>query len=387
MVSTKICVITGTRAEFGLLLPLLKLIKEEASGITLQIIATGAHLSPEFGLTFREIENAGFKINEKVEMLLSADSDTAIAKSVGLGIIGMTDALSRLKPNWVVLLGDRFEAFAAASAAYLQKIPIVHLHGGETTEGAMDEGFRHAITKLSYLHFTSTETYRKRVIQMGESPDRVFNVGAIGLDNVFTMPLMGKQELSQALDFSLDHLYGLVTFHPATLENAKPQDQFQELLKALDSHPDLKLIFTFPNADADGRSLIALIESYVEKNPHRAKAFVSLGQLRYLSAMKYAAVVIGNSSSGIIEAPSFGVPTVNIGDRQKGRIVSDSTINTIVNAAQISTAIKTALSPDFRAKHLQVSNPYGNGGTAQKILGALKPFTNNDLPAKQFYNC
>lgn len=379
--------ITGTRAEFGLLLPLVKLLKKETSGIVLQIIATGAHLSPEFGLTYQEIEKAGFEINEKVEMLLSADSDTAIAKSVGLGIIGMTDALSRLKPNWVVLLGDRFEAFAAASAAYLQKIPIAHLHGGETTEGAMDEGFRHAITKLSYLHFTSTEIYRKRVIQMGESPDRVFNVGAIGLDNVFTMPLMNKQDLSLSLNFSLDRSYGLVTFHPATLENAKPQDQFQELLKALDSHPDLKLIFTFPNADAHGRSLIALIESYVEKNQHRAKAYVSLGQLRYLSAMKYAAVVIGNSSSGIIEAPSFGVPTVNIGDRQKGRIVSDSTINTTVNAAQISTAIKTALSPDFRAKHLQISNPYGNGGTAQKILGALKPFTNNELPAKQFYNC
>lgn len=387
MVSSKVCVVTGTRAEFGLLLPLLNLLKEQSPDIILQIIATGAHLSPEFGLTFQEIGKAGFEIDDKVEMLLSSDTNTAIAKSIGIGIIGLTDALARLKPNWVILLGDRFEAFAAASAAYLQKIPIIHLHGGETTEGAMDEGFRHAITKLSYLHFTSTEVYRKRVIQMGEHPDRVFNVGAIGLDNIFTMPLMTKHDLGLSLNFSLENPYGLVTFHPATLENAKPEDQFKELLSALDNHPDLNLIFTFPNADADGRSLISLIESYVAKNQQRSKAFINLGQLRYLSAMKYAAVVIGNSSSGIIEAPSMDVPTVNIGDRQKGRIISESTINAVVNASEISNAIRTALSPDFRLKHLKMANPYGNGGTAEKIFTVLKRFLNITLPPKQFHNC
>lgn len=387
MVSTKICVITGTRAEFGLLHPLIKLLNQKTSGITIQIIATGAHLSPEFGLTFQEIEKAGFEINEKVEMLLSSDTNTAIAKSIGIGIIGLTDALARLKPNWVILLGDRFEAFAAASAAYLQKIPIIHLHGGETTEGAMDEGFRHAITKLAYLHFTSTEMYRKRVIQMGEHPDRVFNVGAIGLDNIFTMPLMTKHDLSLSLNFSLENPYGLVTFHPATLENAKPEDQFEELLRALDTHPDLNLIFTYPNADADSRKLIPLIESYVAKNQYRSKAFVNLGQIRYLSAMKYAEVVIGNSSSGIIEAPSMGVSTVNIGDRQKGRITSESTINVIINATEISKAIQTAISPDFRLKHLKMTNPYGNGGTAEKIFTVLKGFINITSPPKQFHNC
>lgn len=382
----KVCFITGTRAEFGLLLPLMNLMKAKALNIDLQIIATGAHLSPEFGLSFQEIENSGFYINEKVEILLSGDTDSAIAKSVGLGILGLSDALNRLKPNWVVLLGDRFEIFSAASASYLQKIPIIHLHGGETTEGAIDEGFRHAITKLSYLHFTSTEPYRSRVIKMGESPDRVFNVGAIGLDNILELPLLSKDQLSKELNFSLNSPYLLVTFHPATLDKTDPIEQFQTVLNALDKYTHLNLIFTFPNADAHSRNIILLLNSYIEKNPSRAKAYANLGQLRYLSAMKYSEAILGNSSSGIIEAPSFFIPTINIGDRQKGRIQSESTINASVNLGSITRAIDLALSFEFKQKCKQVDNPYGKGGTAQKILDHLSNLLYNYSPGKKFHD-
>lgn len=382
----KICVVTGTRAEFGLLLPLMNLIRAKSQDFILQIVATGAHLSPEFGLTYREIEQSGFEIHEKVEMLLSSDTNTAITKSVGLGMIGIADVFVRLKPHWVVLLGDRFETFAAAGAAYLHKIPIAHLHGGETTEGALDEGLRHAITKLSYLHFTSTEVYRNRVIQMGESPDRVYNVGAIGLDNIFSMDLLSKQELSQVLDFPLDLYFALITFHPATLENAEPEDQFRELLKALDSFPNLNLIFTYPNSDAGGRRLIPLIKSYVEENSQRAKATENLGQLRYLSAMKHASVVLGNSSSGILEAPSFGVPSINIGDRQKGRIRSDLVIDVKADAFEISSAIQKAVYSDFRTLNSRSENPYWNGGASNKILDHLIKDLPLECPVKHFFN-
>lgn len=382
---TKICFITGTRAEFGLLLPLINLVKED-EGFILQIIATGAHLSPEFGLTYREIETAGLRIDTKVDMLLSGDTDEAIAKSVGLGIIGLTDALSGLKPDWVVLLGDRFEAFAAASAAYTLKIPIAHLHGGETTEGALDEGFRHAMTKLSYLHFTSTETYRKRVIQMGESPERVFNVGAIGLDHLLNTDQFDPDDLSRKVPFSLKDPYAVVTFHPATLEDNRPEGQFRQLLQALDEHPGLNLIFTYPNADAYGREIISLLKAYVENNRDRAVGFVNLGQKRYLTALKCAAAVIGNSSSGIIEAPSFGVPTVNIGDRQKGRIKGESVIDAPAIVHDISAAIGRACSAEFQQQSRETTNPYGAGGTAEKILVVLKKFGRICIPQKPFHD-
>lgn len=382
---SRICFITGTRAEFGLLLPLINLIKRDPN-FELQLIATGAHLSAEFGYTYQEIVKAGFVIDEKVEMLLSSDTDTAIAKSTGLGLIGMADALTRLKPDWTILLGDRFEAFAAAAGAYTLKIPIAHLHGGETTEGTLDEGFRHAITKLSYLHFTSTEAYRKRVIQLGESPERVFNVGAIGLDNIKEISLLDRKTLSKDLGFSLKTPYALITFHPATLEKASPEGQFRQLLQALDKHPQLKLVFTYPNADASGRAIIPLLEEYTARRPEMAKAFVNLGQLRYLSAMKHATVVIGNSSSGIIEAPSFGIPTVDIGNRQKGRIKAASVIHSPATADAIATAIAQALSESFQLPCRQVANPYGAGGTARKILDILKSVKSVNSTQKKFYD-
>lgn len=367
---TKICVVTGARAEYGLFLPLLKLLKS-SEVFDLQILVTGMHLSPEFGLTYREIEKDGFIISDKVEILLSSDSPIGITKSTGLALLGLADSYQRLRPNWVLVLGDRFETFAAATAAYLAKIPIGHLHGGETTEGATDEALRHAITKMSYLHFTSTETHRKRVVQLGEDPNRVFNVGAIGLDNIANMPLLSKVELSKVLEFDLEKPYLLVTFHPVTLENCTAEQQFRTLLQALDYFQELKIIFTLPNADADGRIIIQLIQDYVAQNKLRAKSFTSLGQLSYLSAIKYSATVVGNSSSGLIEVPSFKKPTVNIGDRQKGREQGKSVINAEVTFDAIVSAIKNSLSNVHRKIAANAENPYGKGNTASKIFDIL----------------
>jgi GDP/UDP-N,N'-diacetylbacillosamine 2-epimerase (hydrolysing) len=380
----KICVITGTRAEYGLLSPLMKVIKDDAD-FQLQIIATGMHLSPEFGLTYKVIENEGFTIDEKVEMLLSSDSEVGITKSTGLGMIGFADAFARLKPDLVVLLGDRFEAFAAATAAFLAKIPIVHLHGGETTEGATDEALRHAITKMSYWHFTSTEAYRKRVIQLGESPERVFKVGAIGLDNIKKIELADKKWLIDDLKFDIDSPFLLITYHPVTLENNSTEEQFTELLNALDEFKNLKFIFTKPNADANGRVIIKLIDEYVNKNAEKAIAFTSLGQKRYLSLMQFAAAVVGNSSSGIIEAPSFNIPTVNIGDRQKGRVAAESVIQTQNNSNSIKNGINKAISIDFQAFCKTIQNVYGDGNTTERIIEILKQNSKIDLK-KPFYD-
>lgn len=381
----KICIFTGTRAEYGLLFPLMKEVRDNQS-FELQILVTGMHLSPEFGLTYKEIEKDGWCIDEKVEMLLSSDTDLGITKSTGLGLIGLGDAFFRLKPNLVVILGDRFEAFAAATAAYLQKIPIAHIHGGETTEGATDEAFRHAITKMSYLHFTSTEAYRKRVIQLGESPERVFNVGAIGLDNIKNLPLLTKSDLEKSLDFELGNSYAIITFHPVTLEDQSAESQIEALLNSLDKIKHIKLLFTLPNADANGRIIIEKIKSFVALNQLRSKDYISLGQLRYLSALKYTTVVIGNSSSGIIEAPSFGIPIIDIGDRQKGRIKSSSVINTLPDEASIILAIEKALTPDFQSLSKKSENPYGKGDTAIKILKQIKQMLPIISLKKTFYD-
>jgi GDP/UDP-N,N'-diacetylbacillosamine 2-epimerase (hydrolysing) len=367
----KICVVTGTRAEYGLFMPLLNLLKNDTQ-FNLQLLVTGMHLSPEFGLTYKEIEAAGYAIDEKVEILLSSDTHTGTTKSTGLAMIGFADSYQRLKPDWVVVLGDRFETFAAATAAYLAKIPILHLHGGETTEGATDEALRHAISKMSYLHFTSAENHRKRVIQLGEEPERVFNVGAIGLDNIVSLNLLSKKDLAISLDFPLDKPYMLVTFHPVTLENNTAEQQFQILLQALDYFKDMIIIFTLPNADADGRIIIKCINEYVSTHPLSARAFTSLGQLRYLSTIKHSALVVGNSSSGLIEVPSFNVPTVNVGDRQKGRLSGETVINADIQTESIIAAIEKSLSVDFKEKCKTAINPYGNGATAQKIMEILK---------------
>jgi len=366
----KMCIVTGTRAEYGLLSPLMSRL-DSVDDVQLQIIATGAHLSPEYGETYTFIENDGFIIDEKVEILLSSDSAVGVSKTFGLGVMGLAEALVRLKPDMLILLGDRYETLAAAVAASISKIPIAHLHGGETTEGAYDEAFRHAITKMSTVHFTSTESYRKRVIQLGENPSTVFNVGAIGIDNIVNMNLLTKSDLEDSLGLKFNDKLILATFHPVTLENHTSETQFKELLTALDEVDNATIIFTKANADNDGRIINQMIDHYVEQHSDKAIAFTSMGQLRYLSAMSVAHLVIGNSSSGIIEAPSFKVPTVNIGDRQKGRLQAESVINAEPTASSIRQAIQKCDSEAFVKMLETVSNPYGNGDTASRIEDKL----------------
>ncbi|MFN7119119.1 MAG: UDP-N-acetylglucosamine 2-epimerase [Saprospiraceae bacterium] len=381
----KIAIVTGTRAEFGLLYWLMREIAAD-DALELQIIATGMHLSPEFGLTYKTIEDSGFQIAKKVEILLSSDTPVGIAKSMGLGLIAFAEAFTELNPAMIVLLGDRFELLAAASAATVCRIPIAHIHGGETTEGAVDEAFRHAITKMSYLHFTATDTYRNRVIQLGEHPDRVFNTGAPGLDNIAKLNLLSKRELEQVLDFQFGQQNLLVTFHPVTLENASAEGQFSALLQALDELENTKIIFTLPNADTEGRIIIKLIQDYVAQHAVKAKAFISLGQLNYLSTLQYIDAVVGNSSSGLLEAPSFKIATVNIGDRQKGRILAESVISCAPEYAAIRAAIAKALSLDFKQQLAQVENPYGQAGASLRIKNILKSIDLRKGLKKTFYD-
>lgn len=375
----KVAVFTGTRAEYGLLYWLLYDIKADAD-LQLQLIVSGSHLSPEFGLTYRQIETDGFVISEKIEILLSSDSSVGIVKSMGLALIGLADSLSRLQPDVLVLLGDRFEALAAAQTAMLMKIPVMHIHGGEITEGATDDAIRHAITKLSYLHATSTEAYRQRVIQLGEAPQRVHNVGALGLDHLTRSKLLSLPQLAEALSFKLQQPYFVVTYHPVTLANEPPQASFDALLSALDQFQQYQIILTYPNADEGGRQIIDRLQQYAASQPARVLAVPSLGQLRYLSTIKHADVVIGNSSSGIVEAPAFKTPSVNIGLRQQGRLAAASVFHTDINSDNIKKCISLALSK----KNEQVLNPYGEGGVSTKIIKILKLFKFD--PVKKFYD-
>lgn len=380
----KICIVTGTRAEYGLLMPLLEQIKQ-AEDLELQLLVTGMHLSPEFGLTYKLIEADGYIINEKVDILLSSDTPVGISKSMGLGMIGFAESFDRLHPDMVVLLGDRYETFVAATAASVARIPIAHLHGGETTEGAFDEAFRHAITKMSWLHFTSAEEYRKRVIQLGESPERVFNVGAIGIENIRKMPLMNKDELEKSLGITFQKELLLVTFHPVTLEDATSEVQFRNLLSALDTIENTTIIFTKANSDTDGRIINEMIDDYTNEHLKNTLAFTSMGQLRYLSAMKLASAVVGNSSSGIIEASSFKVPTVNIGDRQKGRMQAKSVINCEPNKEEICKALQVALSDEFSNKLANIKNPYGDGKVSGKIIEVIRNSLCTDISLKKTF--
>ena len=367
----KICIFTGSRAEYGLLRWVMQGIQDTPE-LTLQVVATGMHLSPEFGMTIQEMRADGFEPDETIEILLSSDTPTAICKSMGLAMIGYGEALQRLKPDMVVVLGDRFETFCMAAAAQVCHVPLAHIHGGETTEGAIDEAFRHSITKMSHLHFASCEAYRQRIIQMGEAPDRVFNVGALGVENIRCTRLMDRTELAESIGFSLEKAYFFVTFHPVTLEKSTSEGQFQSLLDALDAFPEYNVIFTKANADTDGRVINRLIDEYVARQPERCLAVTSLGAHRYLSAMKYATAVIGNSSSGIIEAPSFKVPTVNIGDRQKGRIQAASILDCSADANAVRQTIERALSPAFQKSLSGISNPYDRPGTCSTIVGLLE---------------
>lgn len=381
----KVCVVTGARSEYGLLEPLMHLIRRDKE-MKLQLLVTGMHLSPEFGLTYKQIEDDGYKIDEDVEILLSADTPTAVSKATGLGLIGFADALQRLEPDWMVVLGDRFETFAAVVAAHFMGIPISHIHGGELTEGAIDDAMRHAITKMAYFHFTATNEYRKRVIQLGEQPTRVFNTGAIGLDSIQRVKFLSKRALEQELQFSFGGKTVLVTYHPVTLERQPVARQVSALLTALEEVKDLSILFTLPNADAGGREIISMINNFVATNPGRSKAFASLGTVKYYSTLRFVQAVIGNSSSGIIEVPYFKVPTVNIGDRQRGRIRSGSVIDSRTDAKAISSAVKKALSASFVARCKKVKNPYGDGGAAAKIVSTLKTAGRITSLKKAFYD-
>ena len=381
----KICVTTGTRAEYGLLKPLMDKIKGDAD-FTLQLLVTGAHLSPEFGLTYKQIEADGYPIDAKVEMLLSSDTPEGITKSMGLGMVGYADALKQLQPDLLIILGDRYEMLAVALTALIFRIPIAHIHGGEITEGAYDDAIRHSITKMSVLHFTSTEVYRKRVIQLGEQPERVFNVGAIGLDNFKSLTLLTKDQLEKELNIRFKKYNYLVGFHPETLFKQSVKEQFEELLKAINKQNDSFFIFTKANADTDGRIVNQMMERYVQENPDRAVLFTSLGSLRYLSIMRQATAVVGNSSSGILEAPFAKKATINIGDRQKGRIMPESIINCSVDQEEIEKAFDIVKSTEFRDIVNAVVNPYGNGNASGQIVDVLKKTDFSLLRTKSFYD-
>lgn len=366
----KICVITGTRAEYGLLYWLMKAIERDVE-LQLQVIVTGMHLSPEFGLTYKEVEKE-FNFNKKIEILLSSDTAVGISKSMGLAQISFAEAYEELQPDLVVLLGDRYEIFSAASAAMIARIPIAHLHGGETTEGAFDEAIRHSITKMAYWHFTAAEPYRQRVIQLGESPERVFNVGGLGIENIKRLDLLSKPDFEESIGFKLAERNLLITYHPVTLEMASAKIQFQALLNAVDTLENTHLIFTKANSDTDGRIINQMIDHYVAQNPHKAIAFASLGQLRYLSALQCVDAVVGNSSSGIAEVPSFKKATINIGDRQKGRLKAKSIIDCAPTEQAIKKTLETAFSDAFQAKLSTTVNPYGDGEASTKILPIIK---------------
>lgn len=381
----KVCVITGTRAEYGLMYWVMRELEQNPS-IELQIIATGMHLSPEFGLTYKKIEEDGFSLNKKIEILLSSDTPVGISKSIGLGVIGFAEAFDELQPDIIAVLGDRFEILAAAQAAMISRIPIAHFHGGEATEGVIDESIRHSITKMSHLHFTATEEYKTRVIQLGEQPDRVFKVGALGIENINRLKLYSKAQFEESIDFKLNRRNILITFHPVTLEHATARDQFQALLNALDQLEDCTLIFTKPNADTDGRVIIEMIDHYVNENSHKAVGFTSLGQLRYLSAIQYMDGVVGNSSSGLIEVPSFRVATIDIGDRQKGRIKADSVISCEPTEVSISSALGKIFSADFREKLKEVKNPYGTENPSRFIVEKIAGVELEGILKKEFYD-
>ncbi len=381
----KVCVVTGSRAEYGLLYWLLTDLVA-SNNCDLNLVVTGMHLAPEFGHTVTEIENDGFKIDDKVEMLLSSDSRLGTAKSTALGIIGFAEAFTRLQPDIVVLLGDRFEIFAAAQAAMFLGIPLGHIHGGEVTEGAIDESMRHAITKMSHLHFCSAEIHRQRLIQLGEDPTRVFNVGAAALDGVYRLDLMTKSQLSEELKIDFEKCNLLVTFHPATLAAADAEFQFKELAKALKKLPNTNFIFTLANADMNGRAINKLVREFVANNKDTSCYFESLGHLRYLSLLKTVDAVIGNSSSGLIEAPAFGLGTLNIGDRQKGRLKGPSVFDCKANEESISNGLNVVLSDDFRKNARMSQNPYGNKPPSSKMVKVLCDFPLDKITHKKFFD-
>ena len=380
----KVCVVTGTRAEYGLLYWTIKAIDKDKE-LELQLIVTGMHLSPEFGLTYKEVEK-DFRIDKKIEMLLSSDTPIGISKSMGLAQISFSEAYEEIKPDLIVVLGDRYEIFSAVSAAMIAKIPVSHLCGGETTEGAFDESIRHSITKMSHVHFTAMEEYRNRVIQLGENPKLVFNVGGIGIENIKRLKLLNKVEFEKSINFKLNDRNILVTFHPVTLESSTAKEQFQSILDAIDTLANTNIIFTKANSDTDGRIINSMIDKYVSKNCNKSIGFTSLGQLRYLSALQYVDAMVGNSSSGLGEAPTFKIGTINIGDRQKGRIKADTIIDCKPNNISIKQAFEKLYSKEFQDTLNDVKNPYGDGCASNKIIEEIKKVDLNNILKKSFYD-
>lgn len=381
----KICIISGTRADYGLLSPLLKQIKQDPA-LSLQVIATGTHLSPEFGLTYKEIENDGFVIDKKLEIAMSSDSAIGVGKAMGLGLISFSEAYDSLQPDLIVILGDRYEMLAAASAALVAKIPIAHISGGEITEGAYDNSIRHALTKLSHLHFTSSEPYRQRVIQMGEHPGTVFNVGSPSIDNIKNTKLLSKKEFEKVIEKTLLDKNILITYHPETLAKSDTKQQFQVLLNALNKLDDTFMIFTYPNSDNEGRIIIDMIQQYCNAHPDNTYSTPSLGRVNYLSALQYVDGVIGNSSSGIVEVPSFKIGTINIGDRQKGRLRAPSIIDCPATSQAITKALEQLYSPEFQAQLKTTQNLFGSGNACEQIKNTIKSYNLQGILQKKFYD-
>lgn len=380
----KICVITGTRAEFGLLRMLMQQV-HDANDCELQVVATGMHLSLRYGLTYKEIEQAGFKIDYKVDMELNSDNAISITKSIGIGTIGFSDAYATLKPDLIIVLGDRFELISAVTAALVACIPVAHLHGGEITEGAFDDAIRHSITKMSHLHFVAAPEYARRVTQLGEDPKKVFLVGGLGADAIKNIKLLTREQLETALDFKFGKKNLLVTFHPVTLASQSSSHEMSALLDVLGNLNETQLIFTMPNADTGTRELTEMVDDFVACHPN-ARAYTSLGQLKYLSCMQFVDGVVGNSSSGISEAPSMCIGTVNIGDRQKGRLSANSVIHCMPESDSIQRALSKLYDPEFKATLKDMVNPYGNGGASKKIFEIIRNYPLNGILKKSFYD-
>lgn len=383
----KICVVTGTRAEYGLLSRLMRMIKDSQETL-LQLIVTNMHLSSKYGNTYREIENDGFTIDRKVPIIdeNSNNDSLSIVMEMSRGLKGYAEAYQELKPDLLLILGDRYEMLAAATAALIMRIPIAHISGGAISEGAFDDAIRHSITKMSQLHFTEAEDYRRRVIQLGEQPDRVFNVGALGVENIKKLPLMDKEEIETDIKFKIDKKTILVTYHPVTLGNHTVEQDITEFVNALCQRPDIRVIFTMPNSDTGSQAIVDAINDFVAKNQERSVAYKSLGVLRYLSVMKEVGAVVGNSSSGLVEVPSFGIPTLNIGDRQKGRLAAESVLNCDTDCESILAGLARVLSPEFIEVASKSQNPYDKEGTAKSIFDVISTYPLKELNQKHFYD-
>ena len=381
----KVCIVTGTRADWGLLSPLARALNGR-DDIELQIVATNMHLLEEYGGTWREIEADGLTIDRRVPMESPDDSPRGTVKAMAACMGGMADALADLQPDMMVILGDRYEMLAAASAALIFRIPVAHIAGGAVSLGAFDDSIRHAITKMSHIHLVETEEYRRRVIQLGENPARVINTGAIGLHNIKSIPLMSREELESSLATSIPEKSLLVTFHPATLDSGRPAEQCHNLLDALDRHPDYKTIFTYPNNDTHGREIITLLKEYAASHPDRTAVFPSLRMRRYLSALHCVAAAVGNSSSGIVEVPSAGIPTLDIGIRQQGRLAAKSVIHCGVSANEIAHGLDTVLSPEMRELAQRADNPYYRPDTLRLMVDAITGTPLEGITIKPFHD-